>query len=122
MFGPFAVFGGDAWQKQCSYRVNCKHLYTCSYHKTEGFFFLLKQPQTDLEIWGYFRREKLIFYSSITELHKINPLRAKQNSSRWHFFLLLLSFKEIRLDVSLESSATQWVYMKYQVLFSLKNI
>ena len=36
-------------------------------------------------------------------------------------FFLLLSFKEIRLDISCESSARQRIHMKYQVLFSLKN-
>ena len=37
-----------------------------------------------------------------------------------YFFYFYLS-KEIRLDVSCESSARQRIHMKYQVLFSLKN-
>ena len=36
------------------------------------------------------------------------------------FFYFYLS-KEIRLNVSCESSAKQKIHMKYQVLFSLKN-
>ena len=36
------------------------------------------------------------------------------------FFYFYLS-KEMRLDVSSESSARQTIHMKYQVLFSLKN-
>ena len=34
---------------------------------------------------------------------------------------ILLSFEEIRLDVSCDSSARQRIHMKYQVLFYQKN-
>ena len=44
-----------------------------------------------------------------------------ENCSGRHFNFLLLSFEEIRLDVSCESSARQRIHMKYQVLVSLKN-
>ena len=44
-----------------------------------------------------------------------------KNCSRRHFNFLLLSFEEIRLDFSCESSAKQRIHLKHQVLFSLKN-
>ena len=44
-----------------------------------------------------------------------------KNYSRRHFFFYFYLSKEIKLDVSCESSARQRIHMKYQVLFSLKN-
>ena len=44
-----------------------------------------------------------------------------KNCSRRHLFFFLLSFEEIRLDVSNESSAYQKIHLRYHVLFSLKN-
>ena len=44
-----------------------------------------------------------------------------KNCSRRHFIFYFYLSKEIRLDVSLESSARQRIHKKFQVLFSLKN-
>ena len=40
---------------------------------------------------------------------------SNENCSKQHFDFLLLSFGEIRLDVSCESSASERIHMKYQV-------
>ena len=47
---------------------------------------------------------------------------ANKNCSRRHFIFHFYLLQKIRLDVLCESSALQRIHMKYQVLFSLKNI
>ena len=44
-----------------------------------------------------------------------------QNCSRCHSDFLGYFFREIRLDISYESSAWQMIHMKCQVLFPLEN-
>ena len=46
-------------------------------------------------------------------------LRGPAEDKNLSFYLYLS--KKIRLDVSCESSATQRIHLKHQVLFSLKN-
>ena len=55
-------------------------------------------------------------YCNLTNLKCLTKIVADDTL----FFYFYLS-KEIRLDVSCESSARQRIHMKYQVLFSLKN-
>ena len=54
-------------------------------------------------------------------IHVLTLKAPNKNCSRRHFNFLILSFEEIRIDFSCESSAQQRIHLKHQVLFSLKN-
>ena len=52
----------------------------------------------------------------------LSPKNANHDCSRQHSEILFHCFSEkIRLDVSSESSARQWIHLKHQALFSLKD-
>ena len=79
----------------------------------------LRHPSSS---YAYEMEAKIIEFLSL----KVYPFTLtlqtpNKNCSRRHFIFYFYLYKEIRLDVSLESSARQRIHMKFQVLFSLKN-
>ena len=83
-----------------------------------------------------------IMHSKIMDLSQnyVNPFSVGHNSSRWHFYIFLKKKKQkkkkkkkkkkskkknkktVRPDILCELSTRQMLYIKCEILFSLKNI